>query len=80
MQSGAHDKILQQKMRAKWDLITTNLVQYCETYETAKTIKEKLNTLETNTLPFPEIDQINLIEEELIMPLCKYIGNKVSDI
>ena len=41
---------------------------------------KKLNTLETNTLPLPEIDQINLIEEELIMPICKYRGNKVSDI
>ena len=80
IRSGIYDKSLQQEILAKSDTIIklTDLVQYCETYESAKKDKDKLNrnSQSQSNLNISGIDIEDLSKEEIIAAISNYKRNK----
>ena len=80
IRSGIYDKTLQQEILVKSDTIKTlkDLVQYCETYESAKKDKDKLNQHSQSQLKLniSGIDIDDLSKEEIIAAISNYKRNK----
>ena len=76
IRSGIYDKTLQQEILAKSDTIKTlkDLVQYCETYESAKKDKDKLNQHSQSQLKLniSGIDIDDLSKDEVIAAISNY--------